>query len=183
MIPKIKSNYILIVEGVYLDDIVKHANRTLNNNNDSYIDISMNAPPNFFVSVEEWPKTTRLLCWECCEKCDSYPCFIPSCPTAWKGEGVKYKTMGVFCSWNCAMKHAHISFGETKMWEIEKHIYDIAMMFDLSEGNNMKIKKIILPSPDKTIMKKYCGNGGLSIEEYKEKIRQINNMVDRTTFS
>jgi hypothetical protein len=45
-----------------------------------------------------WPKSSELLCWYCCHKFDTVPCFLPhpdrSSPTG-------FYLSGNFCSWNC----------------------------------------------------------------------------------
>lgn len=177
MIPKIKSAYILIVEGIYLDEIIKHANKDKTIGEPDVDDESLRPIPATFETVADWPKNTRLHCWACAEKCDDYPRFIPSAPRRISDVLVKYDTHGVFCTWNCAIWYAYRIYQRDEFCNIESHMLTVRAKFEPDHQS-----RIILPSPDKTIMRKYCGNGGISAETYKEKIRQLNNIADHTVF-
>jgi hypothetical protein len=175
MIPIIRSNNILIIRGITVDEVREHVNKKVTQVEDQEID-TFNLPSTF-TTLDKWPRITTLMCWECAESIDDIPCFIPHNPAVNSSGEKVYKALGAFCSWNCVAKYASTRYGDTEKWEIDRNIKKIIKIYTGTEP------AIVLPSPDKTIMKKYCGNRGLTVAEYKEKIRELMFMMIRSKIS
>lgn len=154
-----KTHMILIIKGLTLKDlntIDEHI--TTNENKFSY-----NSIPSEFISVEEWPKYTNLLCWHCDRSVSSYPKFIPKNPYTVNGSD-RCSTLGNFDTWECAAAYTKQMFSKDASSDILKNIIIFA--------NRFEPIKAIIPAIEKTRMKSYCGNDGLTIEQYGELIQK-----------
>jgi len=129
--------------------------------------------PKQFTSVEEWPKMTNLKCHQCSRGFGTYPKFIPTKPERVFRRGreeIHYIPSGNFCTWNCAISHIDETQKTQKdsKCELKDSVYRVASLFE-----KKSIVKI-LGSPSKTEMKQYCGEHGLTEQEYQKKIDKIN---------
>lgn len=105
--------------------------------------------------ITEWKNKTNLLCWWCCHKFDTLPCFIP---TNYNERQSRFKITGNFCSWNCAKSY--------KLYDtpIFRHGQDMHMF-------SYMLRKLKLPVNIKCAPRKEClaaFGGTLSIEEFRE---------------
>lgn len=169
----IKRTNLLILQGIYPEDFDKNNNKEKDSNKSVYTNI-----PKCFIDVESWPKESNLRCWECDQLNDSYPKFIPcNIETIYCNGKTKQicETYGHFDTWNCAISYILKEFPQNKKWDTLQLLY----IFESKFSNNRKKK--IPKAPPKTIMKQYCGDKGITIQEYKERIKQLNeeniNMV------
>jgi len=131
------------------------------------------ANPSIFTTMETWIKSTKCHCWACAGEFLGEPIFIPSYIKKKEDGKIEMGTYGNFCSFNCAQK-----------WINEKHKYDgthddktryLKILYEKFTGK--KIQKII-ESPDKTIMKQYCGDSGIEFAEYRKIIMSLNYDYD-----
>jgi hypothetical protein len=123
--------------------------------------------PPMFQSVDAWPKMSNRKCWTCDLVPSDYPKFVPMNPTYKHGQ-LSYDAHGHFNTWNCAVEYVMTKIPQNNRGDILSYIYDIAGLF------SGKPRAKILPAPPKTLMRAYCGDSGLSPEEYMEKIDELN---------
>jgi len=124
--------------------------------------------PTKFTSWETWPKTSNLKCWSCNRNFKTTPIFIVDdfCHDI---SGIRVITpKGNFCSDNCAQHYINLNYHRGD--RDDKTKYQL-MMHKERTGENVLI---IQPSPDKVIMKDYCGNEGISEEEFGKLIDKLN---------
>lgn len=126
--------------------------------------------PKEFKSVEEWPKSTNLLCWYCDRAVIGYPRFIPKTPSISNGNDI-CEVIGNFDRWECAVAYAQREFSKEMYDDVATTIKIFANKFCPSIRN-------ILPAPSKTEMKQYCGDKGLTTEEYSKKIDKKSHEID-----
>lgn len=122
--------------------------------------------PRIFTSVDKWPKSSNRKCWNCDLVPIDYPRFIPvklfpdgSC-----------ETYGHFCEWNCAVRYVQHEMPKDAQWDSLRLIGLYESKFTAKPQ-----REKIPPAPSKTIMRQYCGDGGLSEQEYRERIAALNN--------
>lgn len=145
-----KKANLMLIKGLKPSDFIIYGN------NIKYEKEIYNNIPNIFTTVEEWPKYTNLLCWNCSEKFNHYPRFIVKSIV----KSIKaFNVIGNFCSWSCAL---------TFIIENEsiKNKFDSISLLKKAEKLFSKNDEPIKQAPTKTIRKKYCGDIGISNEEY-----------------
>lgn len=159
-----KKINILILKGVYPKDFgpIDAVYEKLEYNSMVYTNI-----PKKFTTPESWPRVSNLKCWECDQLFHTYPKFIPTCPEK-DGDNDTAIPLGNFCEWNCAVLYVYKNYPTNQQPDILKMICLIAGKFA-----RRRILKI-MPSPNKTIMKQYCGDEGLTPQQYKESIAMLN---------
>ncbi len=125
--------------------------------------------PTTFCIKHKWPMHCNLHCWHCDLLFATAP--IPMF-TAIRGEVVDgervFDISGCFCSWSCQCAYINDTFRGARHTDL------VELMYLAYEKFNGRAANIIMPSPPRTIMKRYCGEQGMSPEEYKK-------MVDRLT--
>jgi hypothetical protein len=128
--------------------------------------------PKQFTSVDNWPKSSNLKCWECDLIGDSYPRFIPIYP--------QYRTpnepneqnqpicdvLGHFDDWSCVARYIVREYPRNKA----DMLAAICIFEALFSGHK---KDKIMPCLSKTKMQDYCGESGLTIEQYKKQRNMI----------
>jgi len=125
--------------------------------------------PRQFTGVDQWPTSSNLKCWHCDIVIgDIRPKFIPSDPTK-RGNIVHCDAYGAFNSWACAVAYSDINFNGSKRADSRNLIATFAREID-------GIIDIIHPAPHRTIMSAYCGESGITPEEYLAKI-QLNKSI------
>jgi hypothetical protein len=164
-----KKSAILIIKGLTFEElnaveqiIIKEENK-----------FKYNTIPKEFKSVEEWPKYTNLLCWHCDRTVIGYPKFIPKNPTI-INKNDTCEIIGNFDRWECAVAYAYKEFSKEVYFDTLMNIKIFATKFHPNI-------KTILPAPSKTLMKQYCGDSGITAEQYEEmiekKMREIENII------
>ncbi len=153
---------IIIVRGISIQEIMTKTQEVVAKN--KYIEYS--ELPKRFTSVEEWPKYTNLLCWECSRSISSYPKFIAKNPSIVNGNDI-CDPEGVFHTWNCGMKFAESHYTKDKCWDLHTSTLIFAKKFP--DFNKTKIPAAL----EKTKMKQYCGAEGITCEEYDELVDKL----------
>lgn len=159
-----KQNNLVVIHGIVMADldlIQTHAPQVHDNS------MMYDCIPDKFISVELWPKSTNLKCWQCDAIPDSYPKFIPINPEKTiNGEdtcGVK----GNFCEWNCAIDYVMCRvYGDERNDTLK-----LISLFEYKFSGRYRIK--IPPSPPKTLMKNYCGANGITRAEWIARLKKI----------
>lgn len=171
MILNNKKTDFLVLKGVKIDDfsykplILKQQRQE---KTPVYTDI-----PHKFTSVEDWIKVSNLKCWECDRFVSTYPKFIPMNAKRELDVNQKYidvcDVLGNFDEWSCAVSYINTKIPANQRIDAVRSL----LIFEAKFSGERKI--IIHPSPPKTIMQQYCGNNGITSEEYQKRIEDISN--------
>jgi hypothetical protein len=103
------------------------------------------ALPKQFTSLENWPKSTNLLCWSCDRAFTKIPIFIPI--NIYKENDTQIMdTEGCFCSFNCAQSHINLYYEGI---ERDDKTRFLILLYEIINGESIKI---IIPSPYKFMM-------------------------------
>lgn len=117
--------------------------------------------PTRFTTFAEHPRSTNLLCWHCALQFDGVPYFIPITSTRISDAALEWTIDGNFCSWACATAYINNHTRDpSKKWELLANIANIRACATPIE-----------PAPPRTIMRTYCGEGGMSVRDYIRKVR------------
>ena len=175
-----KISYLLRFDGVCLDDlkITTSMNFLVDKTKQTEPITFYTKIPNKFTSVDSWPTSSTFKCWECDLLPLSYPKFIPKNPTFCENGEDSCDPYGHFCEWNCAVRYVenNSEFNTANRWDYLESI----RLFESKFTGVLRQK--ILPSPPKTIMKQYCGDKGLTVEEYRTKINTLNEDYSLCTY-
>lgn len=115
--------------------------------------------PRQFTGVDSWPRSSNLKCWHCDIVIgDIAPKFIPVDPSKRSGE-MHCDAYGAFNSWSCAVAYVDTNFTGAKRSDSRNLIATFARAID-------GIDSVIHPAPPRTIMSAYCGETGITPEEY-----------------
>jgi len=170
-----RSN-LLILRGVYPQDFNHRAEKPHHSSSRLEILPVYTEIPTRFVSTGDWLRFSNLKCWSCDSLPVSYPKFIPiNLEKNRDGEDV-CDVHGHFCEWNCAVRYVITEFPKEQQWDALQAI----CLFE-SKFSGKRREKIV-PAPSKTCMKQYCGNGGISQKQYKDKIVQLNQDYDLSLY-
>lgn len=124
--------------------------------------------PKRFTGVANWPQKTNLLCWCCSCKFDTYPKFIPLDPEKVKGED-ECAVKGNFCMWECAALYVTERYANPTRG-------DLLYLICLFESKFTGYRREKMPlAPEKTEMKEYCGDGGLTEAEWQARAQTISD--------
>ncbi len=170
MDPPVKKTNLLIIRGLFPQDFavvkpvnIRAADPKLAEEAPVYTEI-----PKKFTGVEQWIKYSNLRCWSCDQIPLDYPRFLPlnieyntKCPSQDKCD-----VEGNFCEWGCVVEYVMRRFDKDK----QPNLLDDIAYFE-SKFTGFRRIKVIRP-PDKTEMKQYCGNNGLTPKQWREKLRQ-----------
>ena len=189
VVSDIKTNNILVLKGVYIldfstDNLPTTVTTEFTGRPTTYTRyISL---PKQFISPDDWPKVSNLKCWSCDRLFESYPKFVPLDPelislndklvTAWEPRGN-------FCGWNCVIDYIRTRLPKNKQWDAEQDTCKVAEMF-AKAMSAFAYKPVIriMPSPEKTLMKPYCGNDGITEEEYQSMVNALNTNYDLSSY-
>lgn len=120
--------------------------------------VSLYTPiPKHFTSVANHPKFTNLKCWNCDLNFDTYPCFIPTNLEYGADGRIECGIEGNFHSWNCAASGAKSTRNKVELGDALAAIKLVAALFGVA---NVSL------APSKILRKEYCGDDGLTREEY-----------------
>jgi len=149
------------------------------------IDISKEDIPKFYNDIPtKWYSdqdlcTSDCKCWNCGLNFTTDSAFIPMnpkrVPPIFDSDGNKtdeaivFDRYGIYCSWPCAARDAYHRFGNQKNYtDIQQ---GLRVVYNIIYDCNVIFVRM---SPDKTVMSEYCGNGGMSNNEYSNAIKMIN---------
>lgn len=101
----------------------------------------------------EWPQTTSICCYWCCNRFDTPPFGIPV-----KYTGMVFHVFGCFCSLECAMAH-NLASKESidEIWERN----NLINLLSRKIGH----KNVVKPAPNRLALKMFGGH--LDIDEYR----------------
>lgn len=124
--------------------------------------------PKQFTGVDTWPQFSNLQCWTCDQKPADYPKFIPLNPEQGmneRGQPIDIcDVFGHFHTWHCAIDYVNKEFAPERRDDARKAISLFESKF------SGKYKLIIRSAYPKTEMKQYCGNSGLTPEQWNKKL-------------
>lgn len=132
--------------------------------------------PKKFIDVASWPKISNLKCWDCDRLPQSYPKFIPLNPERDKDGNDVCDVRGNFCEWNCVVHYVMREYSREQQWDILELVCIIAAKF------TGRRREKIMPSPDKTERKEYCGEEGITGKQFQDKIDQLNAEYELTSY-
>ncbi len=171
MVYILKKNNIIIIYGITISDILS------SNKRDNHIiagGISYDDIPKRFTSTKEWPKKTNLKCWYCDNIPESYPKFIPSNPEKDIHGNDTCDVVGNFCEWNCAVHYILTEYPYNNR-------SDAMQLLLLFESKFTGLHRVRIPSsPNKTLMKSFCGSNGMSKTEWYAKLKKIDTTYSLT---
>jgi len=162
---------ILIVLGVTLDQLLMTSEIELNPSGPEFeteLMQTFSEIPKRFTGVSNWPKSTNLLCWECGFQFTSYPKFVPINPCRGENGEDECDVEGNFCEWSCVLREIKTQYPPNQQSDLIAFV-DIFRAKWPSEP-----KRKLFPGPRKTKMKIYCGNQGLTTEQWKAEVAEIN---------
>lgn len=118
--------------------------------------------PKKFINVTLWPQSTNLKCWSCDLIPPGQPLFIPQNPELVNGEET-CDVLGNFCNGSCAATYiSHMP--EAFQW-------DLLELLSRFESKFTGVRRRVIPKgPPKTEMSAYCGNGGLTVKQWRDKV-------------
>lgn len=157
---------IVTFKGLFLKHLdEKPIQKTINYQISSVYDV---IPPRF-TTVEIWPKSTNLRCWNCDLQFTGYPKFVPMNPEYGANRSEIYEVRGNFCEWNCAVRYVMEKIPPYQQSDLNRLICVVSQKF------TGRATQKIMPAPDKTRMHAYCGDHGISPAQYREEIAQLNS--------
>lgn len=150
-----KAN-ILVLAGVFISDFDEPEPEPVEPES-TYSEI-----PKKFTSVANWPKSTNLLCWSCSLVPPGAPMFIPQNPEFVCGEEM-CDCLGNFCNSGCAAAYIYTNIPTVQHWDL----FELLKRF---EAKFTGFTRVTIPrGPPKTEMKAYCGAGGLTVKQWRDK--------------
>lgn len=125
-----------------------------------------------FTTLETWPKSNNILCWNCDGISDSMPVFVPTHVKILSETSLEMSTLGSFCWFNCASAYINSSIPVHKKTEYFKNLL---YLYKIMTGRTITN---ILPSDLRYVMHKY--GGPKSQIEYYESIQKLkeSHMLD-----
>lgn len=137
--------------------------------------------PIYFTGLDTHPKTTNLLCWNCCRSFKTRPWFEPQSIDPHKQSGkICISIKGNFCSPNCVRRHIN-----TYTLDLYDRLNKISMLKIVYEIFNGRPILDIQPAPPHTDMIQF--GGSLNLSEYQKKIDEIDieyeNEVNDSSFA
>lgn len=126
--------------------------------------------PRVFESIENWPKTTNLHCWYCCNQFTDVPKFVPLVvePNVHTKNDDKYiiEVDGVCCRWPCCVSYIYETTKD--MTKAVEKINNLYFLYKLFHG---KYPSYIPAAPDKYMQ---CAFGGdVSREKYYDLYNEL----------
>ena len=167
-----KKNYLLLIRGIKLSDLVDDEMFDA-----KYTEGLTAAFPEFnttytipkrFTTAEDWPKRSKLKCWECCRLFHCAPACLAQAPAEVAYGVIAYNTIGNFCGWSCAIRYGKLNFTSnfSRIEECTLHVYRAL--------TGLKVFRIT-EAPSRTIMSEYCGGDGISAIEFDAIVKGLKN--------
>lgn len=141
---------------VYGDDKISSGNTCNYEDSKNFDNI-----PKKFTTLDKWPTSTNLRCWECCMFFTTAPTFIPKMMHEEAYGVIAYDVEGNFCTWNCAAKFARAKYPKNYLRYKEYMIY----IYKLITGKSIID---IEDPPSRTSINEYCGSDGYTVENFEE---------------
>jgi len=122
--------------------------------------------PRTFVSTDTHPRTTNLLCWNCCLAFTGTPRFI-ALDSVRRDGACEWSIDGNFCSWACAATYIGEHFTGDKKWSLGQNLAVVR-----AQADGGKICPVAC-APSRFTMSAYSGSGGLSQRDYVAQIEAL----------
>ncbi len=103
-----------------------------------------------FQDLEEWPKSSNILCWWCCHSFKNEP--VP-CPVSHDKIKNTFKAKGIFCSWSCSAAYS-----------MERY-KSVSFIYLLKQMISNDFEDIIV-APDRIVLESF--GGYMSIEDFRK---------------
>jgi hypothetical protein len=123
--------------------------------------------PTKYTGYKNHPKTTNLHCWNCDNTFSTVPYFMVDDTVMKPNNEEESDISGNFCSENCTQAHIDKYFTGSNHQDKTKYLTKTVREFTCRDVI------IIKPSYEKTIQKKYCGERGVSTEDYIKMNREL----------
>ncbi|MEM3062320.1 MAG: hypothetical protein QW303_02055 [Nitrososphaerota archaeon] len=177
---KRKKSHILFLSKVFLSNCPSEESILENIDTSEFIEPEeqFDSIPAFYTTYESWIKSTNLLCWSCSNKFDGMPWFIPIGLMKQKitkndkvVEVIARQVYGNFCTPFCACRYINrIEDSRIRKWECKNMLIKL---YNEITGNNVPD---IPEAEDKTIMMQYCGPHGITVQEFRLRNEQKNEI-------
>lgn len=128
-------------------------------------ELSCDKIPRVFTSVEKWPMSTNLRCWNCDLMCKNYPKFIPTAIKTNADGSITAGVRGNFGSWECAAKFIEDTYSFEEGRRAHERLCHVYRLF--TGVFTVKIE----PALSKLEMRIY--GGSLLQQQYEEKLQEI----------
>lgn len=182
LLPNNSINGPCVVEGIDDGHVSNGNNRAAADDPtllDSMSDVLLGDMPLKFTNLKNWPTRSNLLCWYCSLKSTMTPVSIPVAMSTYKNNEniskVEMKTIGIFCSFPCAKSWLDLNYPKN---EISSGWADKNNFLRLFFKEIHKFEPLsILPAPSPYCMSKFCGQNGISEDQYRKKIQEINAAI------
>jgi len=143
---------------------------------DERVKIKYTLVPKHYSCMNNWIKTSNLLCWNCHLSFDTIPLFVPvgTVPKANDiNPGIKYIIpYGNTCSFGCTMNYII----ENNDINIPNKNESRRLLYRILAEVTMDIK-IISPHPSYKVLKLYKGHSGITTQEYIQKYRTVKVLI------
>lgn len=165
---RINRTYIVLFKGITMEDLEDQEELVIDSDE---IPKFYNEQPTTWSGEKLLP--SDLLCWSCGMHVDDKhgAAFLPIDPilinTNTDEEQVQYTRHGNYCSWPCAVRDAMYKYRGGHLSDILEGIRCV-----FNRLNNADVRSIP-PAPVKTVMSSYCGNNGMTENEYTSSIKKI----------
>jgi len=157
-----RRSYLLVINGISPKDFLY-----FDADQKKGPEVKYDKPPEKFVSVARWPKTTNLRCWNCGLIPTDYPKAVVTSFTIAESGKFICNTEGSFGHWPCAVSYILRTYPKHKIPDA------IDMLCLLESQFTGVLRRSISAAPDHTKLKEYCGNDGLSESEYVKQIEMV----------
>jgi len=165
----VERKNMLFLYGVFKRDCIdvegRIEDKILLDMEDTTLTVHYDTIPDNFTSLEDWTRTTNLLCWQCDAQFDVIPVFIPEYIIKLSNNKMTMKVRGNFCSFPCASGFNKIHTPGGRKWErneLLKKLYTIFYNLDVDIDE-------IPSSPPKTYMIQY-GEKSWTRQQYDDAI-------------
>jgi len=173
MITRYKKCHILILENIFIRDIQSMKDLMVARANNLTITniahVNETKLPKKFESLETWVKHIDVNCWHCSLKLQKnrIPVALPLNYTKSSNQLIM-DVEGIFCSFPCAMAYAKYKYKTLSKIKEKSDLLCTLFRYFYSE-----IIYNIPCAPDRQDMKQYCGSIGITIEQYRQTVLEL----------
>jgi hypothetical protein len=152
---------ILFIQGVFITKQVEDSSDE-SDNESSYDDI-----PVHFIGTEHWPKTTNILCSQCCLPHKNVPVFIPK---YFKSNSHIAIERFLFCSFPCAAAYINNKYSGI---DLENRINSLKYIYKIFTNDNINDIPVAPPQSEIDV---FGGKNALyNVSKYKKHINHLVN--------
>ena len=133
--------------------------------------------PQYFYSLDQWPRQTNLMCWHCANNVRAVPVFSPKHIDAKRvqnGETAYVISVeGIFCTFNCAQAYLDTTYAGDLSYYLNRTNM-LLLLYTIFNGRQIAY---IRASPPRFRMIQY--GGALTILEYEKEVDSLDNLQVR----